>query len=161
MSSFILKFLNLKSRKITPYDYDRVNVSFFNNTKDAEDYIDFMCNNENYVSIEMTEYVTKTTRNTKRKNIYWGSMATHKVIGREYDNVLIPLDNHFCYSDEGKLISTYGEYYPYFEDRCVFEALTRVRKKLLLVVIDNPKLFITIQQILTWKTDKLYENDTN
>lgn len=31
--------------------------------------------------------------------------------------------------------------------------MTRVKKQLLLVVVDNVKLFTTIQEILTWKTD--------
>lgn len=156
MASFIMKFLDLKSRKIQPYDYNNVQVVYFNNKETASTYIKNMCEIESYVSIEQTEYVTKENWVTKRRNIYPDSESSHSVIGREYDNVLVPLDEHFSYSDEGKLISTYGSFYPYHERSCIFEALTRVKKKLLIVVIDNPNLYTIIQQILSWKNDKLY-----
>lgn len=157
MASFIRKFLDLTVRKVQPYDYDKVNVVYFDNKETASDYIENMCELESYVSIELTEYITKSSGVTKRKNIYEKSKSSHSVIGREYNKVLIPIDEHFIYK-EGKLTSTYNEYYPYDETSCVFEALTRVKDELLLVVINNPKLYIKIQKILSWKNDKLSEN---
>ena len=58
--------------------------------------------------------------------------------------------------DRGKLVSDYDktDYYPYIEGSCIFEALTRVKENLLIVVISNPSLYKTIQEILTWKADK-------
>ncbi|WP_205710608.1 ATP-binding protein [Jeotgalicoccus sp. S0W5] len=156
MASFILKFLDLKARKVQPYDYNKVRVVYFNSKEAASKYISNMFLLESYISIELTEYVTKTNRIIKRKNIFPFSESSHSVIGREYENVLVPLDKHFTYSEEGKLISTYSQYYPYSEESCIFEALTRVKNNLLLVVIDNPQLYITIQEILSWKNDKLY-----
>ncbi|WP_086315297.1 hypothetical protein A5821_002743 [Enterococcus sp. 7F3_DIV0205] len=157
MSSFIQKFLNLKAKGVQPFDYDNVNVVYFENKLDAGTYIEYMRQEENYVSIELTEYVTKTGNNLKRPKICMSSETSHSVIGKEYDNVLVPLDKYFKYDEDAKLVSTYNEYYPYYEDSCIFEALTRVKNKLLLVIIDNPDLYITVQEILTWKNDKLYK----
>ncbi|MGQ4824439.1 hypothetical protein ACQ1Y6_23330, partial [Enterococcus faecalis] len=59
-----------------------------------------------------------------------------------------------------KLVSRYADqfYYPYHEDSCIFEALTRTKDRLVLVIINNPDLFITVQEILTWKKDSEKEN---
>jgi len=156
MASFISKFLHTKTSKVQPYDYDKVQVVYFSNKDDAKLYIEKKCSEEHYVSIELTEYTTKSTRSLKRIMVYAKSKSTHNVIGREYENVLVVLDKYFKYSEEGNLISLYNEYYPYDEHSCIFEALTRVKSNLLLVVIDNPELFIQIQKILSWKNDKLY-----
>lgn len=159
MSSFIQKLLNLRARKIQVYDYKKVQVIYFDNKHSARDYIEYMYKNENYISIELTEYITKSFGNKKRTMIYSESETAHSVIGREYDNVLVPLDKHFYYLSEGteagKLASNYDDssYYPYNEDSCIFEALTRVKENLLIVVIDNPVLYKVIQEILTWKLD--------
>lgn len=155
MSSFIQKLLNLKTRKIVPHNYNNVQVIYFNDRKKAESYIDFMHQKDNYVSIEQTEYITKTASRKKRENVYINSLGTHDVLGREYENVIVLLDNHFYYDDNALLKSKYPDYYPYLEDRQIFQALTRVKNKLLIVVLDNPKLYNTIQKIINWKSETL------
>ncbi len=122
-----------------------MNVLYFSNKKKAASYIKNLVNKELYVSIELTDYTTKSTAVKKRKKVFSGSETAHSVIGEEYSDVLVPLDEYFFYDDEVKLTSSYSEYYPYSEDRCIFEALTRTKENLLLVVINNPKLFIKIQ----------------
>ena len=153
MSSFIQKFLNLKAKKINPFDYKKVRVVYLNNTDSAVEFIRYMKNMENYTSIEFTEYITKQMGNVKRKMIYRGSKSVHSVVGKEYSNVLVPLDSSFYYDKSGKLSSDNGQYYPYDESRSIFEALTRVKENLLLVVINNEKLYKKIQEIITWKQD--------
>jgi len=41
--------------------------------------------------------------------------------------------------------------YKYLPEKALFQAITRVKKQLLLVVIQNRDLFNSIQEILTWK----------
>ena len=105
MASFISKFLDTKTSKAQPYDYDKVQVVYFSNKNDAKLYIEKKCSEEHYVSIELTGYTTKSTRSLKRIMVYANSKSTHNVIGREYENVLVVLDKYFKYSKEGKLIS--------------------------------------------------------
>lgn len=71
---------------------------------------------------------------------------------------MVPIDERFEYHENARLISKYSDYYPYNETKCIFEALTRVKKELLLVIIENPQLFKIIQEILTRKNDKEVEN---
>lgn len=56
------------------------------------------------------------------------------------------------------LTSTYKltGFYPYLETSLLFEGLSRVRKELLLVVINNLPLYEEILCILSWKEDKIY-----
>lgn len=160
MGSFIKKFLDLKARKIQKYEYSKVTAEYFSTKEMAEKYIKSLVENENFVSIEVTDYTTKSSGVMKREKVYWGSKTAHSVIGEEYDNVLVPLDNFFYYNEDQKLASRYSNqfFYPYQEDSCIFEALTRTKDRLVLVIIDNPNLFITVQEILTWKKDSEKEN---
>ncbi|EOS7724706.1 DNA/RNA helicase domain-containing protein [Enterococcus hirae] len=160
MGSFIKKFLDLKARGIQKYEYSKVTAEYFSTKQMAEKYIKSLVDNENFVSIEVTDYTTKSTWKKKREKVYWGSETAHSVIGEEYDNVLVPLDNYFYYNEDQKLVSSYADqfYYPYNEDSCIFEALTRTKDRLVLVIINNPNLFITVQEILTWKKDSEKEN---
>ena len=95
MASFISKFLDIKTSKAQPYDYDKVQVVYFSNKDNAKLYIEKKCSEEYYVSIELTEYTTKSTRSLKRIMVYANSKSTHNVIGREYENVLVVLDKYF------------------------------------------------------------------
>lgn len=158
MSSFIQKLLYLKARNIEPHDYDNVQVIYFDDEKEANRYISNMCQENNYVSIEQTEYRTKSTRVKKRKNLCFNSISTHDVLGREYENVIVLLDKHFYYNDDAYLVSNYPDYYPYLEGRQIFQSLTRVKNKLLIVVLENPKLYITIQKIINWKKERLLKD---
>lgn len=154
LSSFIQKFLNLKARKVQPYEYKKVSVVYFNNKETALNYIKMKAEVEDYVSIELTPYRTKTTNQWRRKMINKDSKSVHETIGREYDKVMVPIDKYFYYNHDAKLSSEYAYHYPYIESDSIFQALTRTRRELMLIVIENPKLYEIIQKILTWKKDK-------
>lgn len=155
LSSFIQRFLGNGKSGARPYHYKKVQLQYFSDKEMANYYITNKVRNEGYVSIEPTEYVTKTTRVVKRRKHFWFSHDVHHTIGREYDRVLVILDKHYCATKEG-MEGRYINYYPYKQIAELFEALTRVRKDLLLVVINNPKLYVYIQKILSWKIDKEY-----
>ncbi len=158
MSSFIQKLLNPSASKLQPFEYTNVDAVYYSTMEKAYEFIETKCTNESFISIELTEYRTPLY-NLKRSMIYQNSLNSHQVIGKEFDNVLVPIDKYFTYDEENKLVSTYKNFeghYPYSEPSCIFEALTRVRKKLLIVVIDNPQIFHKIQEILSWKNDTLY-----
>lgn len=69
---------------------------------------------------------------------------THKVIGQEFDNVLIMLDDHFTYDEAGRLQAKTHPNPDYLFPKLFYQGITRVREKLLLLVIDNPNLFTRI-----------------
>ncbi|MBF0753455.1 ATP-binding protein [Jeotgalicoccus nanhaiensis] len=151
--AFIEKLLKTNVRHHHDYDYKDINVAYFDSKETSNDFIKELYENE-YLSIELTEYITRTSGKTKRSNIHRESLQVHNVIGREYDDIIIILDNHYYYDDEGYLCSSYSEYYPYLEVEGIYQALTRAKGKIFLIIIDNPDVYIKVQRIFTRKFDK-------
>src|SRR5690606_26009433 len=117
MSSFIQKLLNLRAEKVQPYEFDNVQIVYFDNETDDIEYIDFMGREKNFVSIEQTEYKSKMDNKMTKEKVYHGSLGTHDVIGREYDNVLVVMDEGFEHDEEGRLrYRNLSGYYPYLGD---------------------------------------------
>ena len=134
-------------------EFPKVNVVYFANVCDAREFIRDCEKVDNYCCIEIAEYTTVFSKVKKRKQILSDSENGFTVIGREYDNVLIPIDERICYNEDAKLIAVSNEYYPYLEINNLFEGITRVKHNLLFVVINNTVMFKTIQEIITWYDD--------
>lgn len=153
LSTFIKKLFDLKARRLEPMEFPKVNVVYFTEVEDARKFIKNCEEVENYCCIEIAEYTTVVSRVKKRKQILSDSENGFTVIGREYDNVLIPIDERVYYNEYAKLIAETNEYYPYLEINNLFEGITRVKQNLLFVVINNKGMFKTIQEIITWYDD--------
>lgn len=156
LSSFIKKLFDRKARNVQPYPYSEVQMVYFENKVRAAVYISNLVKNHNYVSIEFTPYKTKSFGNIKMEKIIDDSMCVHEVIGQEFDNIIVPLDESFEYDENDRLIFKNQQYYPYLEMHMLFESVTRVKRKLLIVVVNNTRLYQKIQEILTWKEDRSY-----
>lgn len=152
---FIQKMLNYKKKNLEVVDFNNVSITYFRSKEDAIQYSDFLKNESDYKLIEMNEYITASTRVKKRPKLNPKSTNLYDVYGQEYDNVAIILDEHFCYNAEGMLTGTYNGYYPYNQIRSFTQALTRVKRNLELIVVNNPNVYSTLQQIMTWKADKV------
>lgn len=155
MATFIMKLLDFREKGLQRCIFKNVSVSYFNTKEDAKIFISNMCENHNFTSIELTSYHTKTFQTIKREQICHKSIFTHQAVGREFDNVLIPLDEHFYHDENGVLQSKYKEWYPYMENSMIFQALTRVKKKLVIVVVNNPDIYKSIESILNWKNTEV------
>lgn len=152
LSTFIRKFFNKKERNLSVLDFPKVNAVYFEDKDMAKDFIASCEDNEGFVSIEMPEKRPwGGNGRTKLPKFYYKSLDGFTVIGREYDKVLLPLTDRVYYHPSGalKVISENG--YKYLPEKALFQAITRVKKQLLLVVIQNRDLFNSIQEILTWK----------
>lgn len=62
------------------------------------------------------------------------SDCAHSVIGQEFDNVAIAIDSHFTYDSTGQLVAS-NKYYS--QKQMLYQIITRTRKKLCVVIIDN------------------------
>lgn len=152
LSTFIRKFFNKKERNLSVLDFPKVNAVYFEDEQKAKEFIISCEENEKFISIEMPEKKPyRSDAPTKLPKFYSHSLDGFTVIGKEYDKVLIPLTNRVYYDQNGRInvISDYG--YNYLPINSLFQAMTRVKKQLLLVVIQNRDLFNSIQEILTWK----------
>lgn len=156
MSWFIRKLLQPTDRESQPADYKKVTVKYFDNRERASSYIEHKHHHDQFIPIELTEYKTKMTGKKQRENLLFNSKSIHDVIGKEYNNVIVIFDEYIFYDKEtARLTSNYKESddysnYPYDEFSCYFEALTRVRDKLEVVIINNPNLYKVVLDILNW-----------
>lgn len=73
--------------------------------------------------------------------------SAHRVIGQEFDNVVVTIDRHFEYHVNGNLI--YSGYGYYNALKMLFQNITRTRKKLKLIIIDNEALLKKCISILS------------
>jgi len=62
--------------------------------------------------------------------------SAHEVIGQEFDQVAGLLSDKMYYDENGKLVSK-GDYF-YREDRMLYQILSRARRKIHLVIVNNP-----------------------
>lgn len=72
---------------------------------------------------------------------YWfpvDSQSAHQVIGQEFDDVASLVSSNMCYNKAGKLSSK--KHYRYREDRMLYQILTRARRKIHLVIVNNPAI---------------------
>ena len=153
LSTFILKFFNKSTNGLQPIDFPKVNAVYFLDKNEAIRFIRNLKTVENYTPIEVAQYRAKTTKNLHNKKIYEYSLDAFRVIGREYDNVVIPLDSRVSYVNNRLIFSPNG-YFPYKSINGLFQALTRVKKNLMFVVVNNPTIYIEIQKLINWQIDK-------
>lgn len=152
LSTFIRKFFNIRERNLSVLDFPKVNAVYFENECVARDFIQSCIDNEGYISIEMPEKrAWMGNGKTKLPKFYENSLDGFRVIGREYDKVLLPLTHRVTHNADGKIAVPVEYGYNFLAENGLFQAITRVKKQLLLVVIKNKALFKTIQEILTWK----------
>jgi hypothetical protein len=76
------------------------------------------------------------------------SADTHHVIGQEFDNVVMLMDDSFFYN-ENKVLCTRTHPNPdYLYKQLLFQGLTRVREKLAIIIVEDFQLFQNILNIL-------------
>lgn len=154
LSTFIHKLFNKSRSGLQPIKFPKVNAIYFDRKSEAEEFVKNLIAIEEYVSIEVPQYKTRSTGNIKNQKIFTFSTDGFNVIGREFDNVLIPIDDRVQYvSNELKF--NHGEnYYPYLASNGLFQAITRVKNNLLFLVIGNVEIYKEIQKLITWENDK-------
>ncbi|MDN6572228.1 MAG: DUF2075 domain-containing protein [Staphylococcus equorum] len=163
MADFISKLMNLSARNILPHDYNNVSLNYFNTKETARKFIDNKVIYDDWTCIEFTEYRTKSFNNKKKPMISNCSISTHEAVGKEYNKVIVVIDRLVERNIDGKLAyhSSEESFYPYLEMRLLFEELTRVKQELMIVIIENPKMYVDIQKnLLSWKKDQLAEVKT-
>jgi hypothetical protein len=72
-------------------------------------------------------------------NTYKGN--SHRIIGQEFDNVITIIDSVFYYDTDKRLQNHSRRGNPYDQERMLFQIVTRTRKNLEIVVINNLDVF--------------------
>ena len=134
IASFIKVIFN-KSRNEKLSSKDNIELNYFESIDDAKEFLN---------SLDSQEWEVLRFTPSLYNNEYHGRYSTlsnktsHKVIGQEFDNVVVTIDNFFSYDTNGELIYKNISYYE--PVKMLFQNITRTRKRLNLVIINNSEI---------------------
>ena len=139
LSSFVKKFYDLNKLNVDELkqnDYDNIAFYYAKDINDAQAYVtSLMTNGWEYI------YLTDSLHSQESLSIlkFYSNNSAHKAIGQEYDNVVVTIDQNFFYKENNKLAYRYSCYYSPLET--LFQAITRTRKKIMFVIINNKEVY--------------------
>ncbi len=144
LASFINKMFDLTSE----FDGNcaEVSLTYFKNFRSAYQYL------ETNVDYSFVRYTPSRYYPNPQINLLSGLKscvgAAHEVIGQEFDNVSVMIGRTFYYSDNGKLCSNTVERNPYNFLGMLYQAVTRAKKKLEIIVVNNPSVYKELVAII-------------
>lgn len=152
IASFIKKFFNLQKigvDKMSSIDYNNVSLYYTNDFLDAKKYIAY-CSKNGWEYIHLTPSTNKTD---KLHNVVFFSMrSAHQAIGQEFENVVVVITSYFYYNTNGKL-SYKDKSYHYNPLETLFQAVTRTRNRLKIVIINNSEVYGRCLDIILGNTN--------
>ncbi len=122
---------------------EKIELNYFQSTDDAKEYLETLDNQQ----WEILRFTPSQYNKEHHKNYSDPSHKTsHGIIGQEFENVVITIDKFFCYDDDGKLQYKGNSYYD--AAKMLFQNITRTRKRLNIVIIENSELLDRCVSIL-------------
>lgn len=146
LASFIKKFYDLNTIKVdnlSKNDYKNISFYYTKDIDDARLYIEYL-KSLGWEHIYLTNSLRKVEPLDEVK--FLSNNSSHQAIGQEYEGVVIVINEHFYYTDNLKL--SYNAYFYYNPLETLFQAITRTRKKLKLVIINNEDVYKKCIQII-------------
>lgn len=134
IASFIVALFD-RNKKVTLQSNGNIKLNYFCNIVDAKFFIENL-KDQGYEVLRFTP----SQYNNEYHERYSSPVneTSHGIIGQEFDGVVVTIDNFFFYDDTGKL-SYRGKSY-YDPVRMLFQNITRTRKRLNVVIINNGEL---------------------
>lgn len=119
-----------------PMNYDCIDIMYANDITESDKLLR-LYKNKGYTFITFTpsQFVSNGIDH------YSANINSHQVIGQEFDNVVIIMDNNFRYSDDGDLEGKEHPNPDYLFPRLFYQNISRTRERLCIIVLNNPKLF--------------------
>jgi len=130
-----IKMLFNKKRNIPLASKDNIEISYFDNDIDAKEFLSVL-ETKGWKVIRFTP--SQYNNEVHNKHSLYTSETSHGIIGQEFDSVVVTIDKCFFYNDEGKLQYRCQSYY--HPVKMLFQNLTRTRKKLHIVIVDNNEI---------------------
>lgn len=140
--SFIRNMLRLSDKPRGHIEYSNIDIIWANDIEEAYIILD------KYKS-DGYEFLTYTPSNYVSNSIdsYSNNMNSHRIIGQEFDSVVIFMDDNFRYSSDGDLEGKIHPNPDYLFPKLFYQNITRAREKICIIVIDNEDLFDKLLRI--------------
>jgi hypothetical protein len=130
-----IKMLFNKNRQLPLINNGNIEINYFNNIDDAKIYLASLDTNHwEVLHFTPSQYLNEHHEKYSASN----KKTSHKVIGQEFDGVAVTIDQYFKYNKNNELIYRGGTYY--HAAKMLFQNITRARKRLNLVIINNEEL---------------------
>lgn len=132
IANFIKVLFDNKRNNISVSNCGNIDFDYFTDASNVRDYISLI-SSEGWEVLRLTPSQYDTEHHESYSHI--SSKTSHRVIGQEFDNVAVVIDEYFSYGANGRLIYNSKTYYD--SVKMLFQNITRTRKKLKLIIIGN------------------------
>ena len=133
LSLFIQGLFDLNKLKNVK-NFDNIALQYFSVNSDVEKIIPLL-------ELEGWKYIKYTIPEYSGKDIsemsFNSDLNAHLVIGQEYDKVVVVIGRNFSYNSENKLTYSGDSSKHYSPLRMLYQMVTRTRKKIMLIIVDN------------------------
>ena len=135
IAGFIKLLFNNKRNDVPFVNCGNVDFDYFTDHGSVKNYIQLI-GNDGWEVLNLTP----SLHGTKHHESYSDSLnkCSHAVIGQEFDNVAVVIDEYFSYNSNGSLIYCSNTYYD--SVKMLFQNITRTRKRLKLIIIGNKQV---------------------
>ena len=145
--NFQKKLFDINRHKDIIIDSKNINITYLDNKEDAQSYIKNKINYK-FINYTPTKFPNNFTRYPNEIiNYFNNTLTSHDVIGQEFDNVIVFMDDYFYYDEKNKLQEKkrYGN--PYIQLNMLYQNITRAKHNLEIVIIGNFELYEKILSI--------------
>jgi hypothetical protein len=132
IASFIKVLFNNQRNDVVFSNSGNVDFDYFTDLTTVKNYIRLI-SNDGWEVLKLTPSQYNNEHHESYSDVY--SKTSHTVIGQEFDNVAVVIDEYFSYNDTGRL--TYNSRTYYDSVKMLFQNITRTRKRLKLIIIGN------------------------
>ncbi len=141
IQTFILRLKHLKCKTEKTYEFEHVSVNYAGNDAEAHEIIKYF-RDKGYVFINPHRKAEDPFADLEE------SFRYRHIAGREYNSVVMLMDDSFAYDGEGYLmgIPKPDPAHPY--PNIFYPGITRIREHLALVILDAPELLDGVLSIL-------------
>jgi nicotinamide riboside kinase len=143
IASFIKMLFNKKINDLEVGE-GNIEISYFNNDDDTKKFLKIL-SNQNWEVLRFTP--SQYNYEKHEKSALPTAETSHRVIGQEFDNVCVVIDQCFFYNKDGQLQYSCKSYY--HPVKMLFQNITRTRKKVHVVIVNNSEILNRCLTILT------------
>ncbi len=145
IASFIRSLFD-KTKPFKNIDRSNIELNYFSTYHNAKWFIQSIQND----GWEMINYTPDGKKKHPYQDFELNSVKNaHGVIGQEFDKVVAVIDTNFQYTHNLLSIKGYGTRAPFYHPvKMLFQIMTRTRRKLSVVVINNPQIMARCLEIL-------------
>ncbi|ASK19353.1 DNA/RNA helicase domain-containing protein [Halomonas sp. N3-2A] len=143
IANFIKLLFNNKRNDVVLSNCGNVDFHYFTDITIVKNYIRLV-SDDGWEVLKLTPSLHKTEYHESYSDVF--SKSSHTVIGQEFDNVAVVIDEYFSYDNNGSLTYQSDTYYD--SVKMLFQNITRTRKRLKLIIIKNKQVLNRCLSIL-------------